>query len=44
MAQGTRASRLHGGLRSFFYVYKMLLSTWSSSRRPAAAGSEEDAS
>src|SRR5262245_3565711 len=32
MAAGTRSSTLHGGLRSFYYVYKMLLSTWSASR------------
>jgi glycosyltransferase involved in cell wall biosynthesis len=33
MSPGTRASTLHGGFRSFYYVYKMLLSTWSASRR-----------
>jgi len=31
MSEGQRASTLHGGLRSFYYVYKMLLSTWSAS-------------
>ena len=35
MAEGTRSSTLHGGLRSFYYVYKMLLSTWSAARVPA---------
>jgi glycosyltransferase involved in cell wall biosynthesis len=35
MKTGTRNSTLHGGLRSFYYVYKMLLSTWSApSGRP----------
>lgn len=29
MSQGSRRSTLHGGLRSVYYVYKMLLSTWS---------------
>ena len=42
MAEGTRSSTLHGGLRSFYYVYKMLLSTWSASRVPARRGSRED--
>jgi len=42
MAEGTRSSTLHGGLRSFYYVYKMLLSTWSAARVPARGGSGED--
>ena len=42
MAEGTRSSTLHGGLRSFYYVYKMLLSTWSAPRVPARRGSGED--
>ncbi len=29
MSPGPRSSSLHGGLRTFYYVYKMLLSTWS---------------
>jgi hypothetical protein len=29
MSESTRASTLHGGLRSIYYVYKMLLSAWS---------------
>jgi glycosyltransferase involved in cell wall biosynthesis len=33
MSEGARASRLHGGLRNVYYVYKMLLSTWSASAR-----------
>ena len=33
MRAGTRASTLHGGLRSVYYVYKMLLSTWTAARR-----------
>jgi glycosyltransferase involved in cell wall biosynthesis len=38
MSAGSRKSTLHGGLRSVYYVYKMLLSTWSAStrRRPGA--------
>ena len=32
MKQGGRASTLHGGLRSVYYVYKMLLPPWSASR------------
>jgi len=43
MAPGTRRSTLHGGLRSFYYVYKMLLSTWSASRVPARRERGEDA-
>jgi glycosyltransferase involved in cell wall biosynthesis len=35
MAEGVRKSTLHGGLRSFYYVYKMLLSTLSATTRPA---------
>jgi hypothetical protein len=42
MTEATRRSTLHGGLRSFYYVYKMLLSTWSASRTPAGRGSGED--
>jgi hypothetical protein len=37
MSAGTRASTLHGGLRSAYYVYKMLLSTWTAARRPEEA-------
>ena len=33
MAESPRASTLHGGLRSFYYVYKMLLSLWAASAR-----------
>jgi len=34
MSEGTRPSSLHGGfVRSLYYIYKMLLSTWSTSRR-----------
>ncbi len=33
MAKAARASTLHGGLRSVYYVYKMLLSTFSASAR-----------
>jgi hypothetical protein len=35
MAEASRASTLHGGLRSIYYVYKMLLSTFSATARPA---------
>jgi glycosyltransferase involved in cell wall biosynthesis len=40
MSTGLRGSTMHGGLRSFYYVYKMLLSSWSASprRRPAGPG------
>ena len=31
MNAGSRASTLHGGLRSVYYVYKMLLSLWAAS-------------
>ena len=41
MSAGTRASTLHGGLRSVYYVYKMLLSTWTAARRPAEAAAPE---
>ncbi len=37
MAASPRTSTLHGGLRSVFYVYKMLLSTWSASARRGRA-------
>jgi glycosyltransferase involved in cell wall biosynthesis len=43
MSQGTRSSTLHGGLRSFYYVYKMLLSTWSASRVRGRSESGEEA-
>ena len=33
MSNAARKSTLHGGLRPIYYVYKMLLSTWSASRR-----------
>jgi glycosyltransferase involved in cell wall biosynthesis len=41
MRPGTRASTLHGGLRSVYYVYKMLLSTFSVARRRAQAAAPE---
>jgi glycosyltransferase involved in cell wall biosynthesis len=41
MRAGSRASTLHGGLRSVYYVYKMLLSTWTAARRPADASAPE---
>ncbi|NRA01010.1 MAG: glycosyltransferase family 2 protein [Myxococcales bacterium] len=31
MSAETRASTMHGGFRSLYYVYKMLLSTWTAS-------------
>jgi len=31
MQPGLRESRLHGGFRTFYYVYKMLLSMWAAS-------------
>lgn len=33
MAAAERASTLHGGLRSFYYIYKMALSIWSAPAR-----------
>jgi len=39
MAAEERESRLHGGLRPVYYVYKMLLSTWSASARSGSARS-----
>ena len=41
MQPGTRASRLHGGLRSLYYVYKMLLSTSTAARHRAEAPAPE---
>ena len=44
MRKGLRGSSLHGGLRDFYYVYKMLLSIWSAPRvqiKPAASGGAE---
>jgi glycosyltransferase involved in cell wall biosynthesis len=35
MAETSRTSTLHGGLRSVYYVYKMLLSTFTATVRPA---------
>jgi glycosyltransferase involved in cell wall biosynthesis len=35
MLPGSRRSTMHGGLRSFYYVYKMLLATWSASSHVA---------
>jgi len=29
MGAGLRSSKLHGGARTFYYVYKMLLSMWA---------------
>jgi len=34
MSAGLRPSSLHGGLRSLYYPYKMLLSLWAGSARP----------
>jgi glycosyltransferase involved in cell wall biosynthesis len=34
MAEGSRVSTLHGGLRSFYYIYKMLLCTFTATARP----------
>lgn len=53
MSEGVRPSTMHGGLGSFYYVYKMLLSIWavSGSRRrgelpgsaaPVAGAQKED--
>jgi glycosyltransferase involved in cell wall biosynthesis len=33
MRASSRGSKLHGGTRDFYYVYKMLLSLWTESRR-----------
>ncbi len=43
MAAGSRASTLHGGLRSFYYVYKMLLSTFSATARSARDDATQEA-
>jgi glycosyltransferase involved in cell wall biosynthesis len=32
MSPGMRQSQLHGGARTFYYVYKMLVSMWAASR------------
>lgn len=37
MTHAERESTLHGGLRSVYYVYKMLLAIWSASRSTGAA-------
>jgi len=43
MSKAERASTLHGGLRSVYYVYKMLLSIWSvSTARKITARSQEE--
>ncbi len=39
MSAGLRESSLHGGLRSFYYVYKMLLSIWAARGVSPARGS-----
>jgi hypothetical protein len=31
MRSGLRGSQLHGGIRTFYYVYKMLVSMWAAS-------------
>jgi hypothetical protein len=43
MAEASRASTLHGGMRSFYYVYKMLLSTFSATARPARNAAKQEA-
>ncbi|MBW2494564.1 MAG: glycosyltransferase family 2 protein [Deltaproteobacteria bacterium] len=44
MTEGSRESTLHGGLRSVYYVYKMLLSTFTATARTArdVANQEND--
>lgn len=37
MKEARRASRLHGGLRSFYYLYKIALSLWAGGARDRAA-------
>jgi glycosyltransferase involved in cell wall biosynthesis len=43
MAEASRASTLHGGLRSVYYVYKMLLSILSATVRPARDAANQEA-
>jgi len=43
MAEASRASTLHGGLRSVYYVYKMLLSTFSTTARSARDAATQEA-
>jgi len=43
MAESSRASTLHGGLRSVYYVYKMLLSTFTATARPARDAATQEA-
>lgn len=43
MSAGSRRSTLHGGLRSFYYVYKMLLSMWSATTRRSGRASSTEA-
>jgi hypothetical protein len=33
MHAGVRASTLHGGMKSVWYLYKMMLSLWAASSR-----------
>ena len=42
MSEGTRASMLHGGFRSIYYVYKMTLSLWSTPTRVARKGTDSE--
>lgn len=42
MTKARRQSTLHGGLRSFYYVYKMLLSIWSTSTRTRPTPQSEE--
>lgn len=43
MAEGSRQSTLHGGLRSFYYVYKMLLATLTASTSRARGPATKEA-
>jgi glycosyltransferase involved in cell wall biosynthesis len=43
MAETSRASTLHGGLRSVYYVYKMLLSTFTATARPVRDVANQEA-
>jgi glycosyltransferase involved in cell wall biosynthesis len=43
MGEASRKSTLHGGMRSVYYVYKMLLSTFTATARPARSSAVKEA-
>ena len=43
MGEASRKSTLHGGMRSVYYVYKMLLATFTATARPAQSPATKEA-